>query len=462
MRVHVDLVKCEHCNKSFMKSYLMQHITKIHQVVDIKCSLCDFVTKSEAYLRRHMENRHSSGHHLCEWCGKHFGQKTTMLRHVNTVHLGIKYKRKNPAKLGKGTCSICGQTMLKKNLNTHMQRRHEGLKMFACDICGASFTSKHSVKVHKLKHMSEEERSKMQKYACDLCGQKFYKRYLQQEHIKAHGALYDCQKCGKHFRYRHSLLQHQRRPGTCRLPNDTEQVKCSFCQKIFPTQRRLENHMIREHEPALSRSCETDTEKEPLKVLTCNVKEELHEPDTRKENTTTFIVQEVEEVGHSEPIIQGASVEQILSEVNEGQDDMSLVWSKASTATVHLQSNQLVAEASQLVADSSSLVAENSQLVNETLVSDVSHLVKIEDGATVYGADLNAQTFTMIQSGEASEFHVDNIELQPGEEFVMIDATAAENPYSIQDDCVQYQCGHCNALFVSIKEVNAHVNLCHM
>ena len=130
MRVHKDLVECPQCKKMFMASYLPQHIEKLHQGVISQCDLCDFKTKNYSYLQCHIDNMHSTSKHLCDWCGKHFGQKSTMRKHIQAVHLGIKFKRSKPAHLEHGSCAICGETMLKKNLLTHVQRRHDKVCYF--------------------------------------------------------------------------------------------------------------------------------------------------------------------------------------------------------------------------------------------------------------------------------------------------------------------------------------------
>ena len=52
--------------------------------------------------------------HTCKHCGKHFGNKTDMLRH---------------------------------------ERIHTGEKPYSCEICGKSFTQKGNLNSHKLVHM---------------------------------------------------------------------------------------------------------------------------------------------------------------------------------------------------------------------------------------------------------------------------------------------------------------------
>jgi len=82
----------------------------------------------------------SNGQYPCRRCNKHFTQTGSLLRHIKTVHEGIKF-----------SCDSCDQTFTQKGtLNTHIKTVHEGMK-FPCDLCDHTFTQKASLYTHKKK-----------------------------------------------------------------------------------------------------------------------------------------------------------------------------------------------------------------------------------------------------------------------------------------------------------------------
>ena len=62
----------------------------------------------------------------CEICNSHFARKSSLKRHISSVHEAYK-----PFK-----CEVCDFSSSQKNtLNTHVASVHEEKKPFKCDIC---------------------------------------------------------------------------------------------------------------------------------------------------------------------------------------------------------------------------------------------------------------------------------------------------------------------------------------
>ena len=91
----------------------------------------------------------------CDLCGKTFGHKSHLKRHMNTVHL----KQKN---FKCDHCDyICGE---KSNLKTHIDTVHLRHRNFNCDLCEYTCGVKGSLKTHvKQIHLKQKN------FSCDKC-----------------------------------------------------------------------------------------------------------------------------------------------------------------------------------------------------------------------------------------------------------------------------------------------------
>ena len=110
--------KCNLCSKSFDKSIKLRlHKKRVHEDLKIKDKKCDF-------------------------CGKPFGSKQVLDRHINSVHRGLK----------EFSCKLCDKSYTQSHsLNYHVKIVHEGMKAekrYKCDLCEKAFTQSHSLKDH--------------------------------------------------------------------------------------------------------------------------------------------------------------------------------------------------------------------------------------------------------------------------------------------------------------------------
>ena len=81
----------------------------------------------------------------CDFCGKPFGSKQVLDRHINSVHRGLK----------EFSCKMCDKSYTQSHsLNYHVKIHHEGMKAekrYKCDLCEKAFTQSHSLKDHQKK-----------------------------------------------------------------------------------------------------------------------------------------------------------------------------------------------------------------------------------------------------------------------------------------------------------------------
>ncbi|KAM8839099.1 uncharacterized protein ACB058_015636 isoform 2-T2 [Synchiropus picturatus] len=94
--------------------------------------------------------------HTCNTCGKVFGRRKVLRRHLR-FHAGEKPY----------VCSRCPKTFtLKKSLHRH-QRFHTGERPHICPHCGKGFHLRENLKVHLRFHTGKKP------YSCNTCGRTF-------------------------------------------------------------------------------------------------------------------------------------------------------------------------------------------------------------------------------------------------------------------------------------------------
>uniref|UniRef100_A0ACB8EGF6 Uncharacterized protein n=1 Tax=Sphaerodactylus townsendi TaxID=933632 RepID=A0ACB8EGF6_9SAUR len=224
---------------------------------------------------------------VCPHCGNGFNRKSSLKRHVETIHDGTKLFEWPPRRKN---------VLEKSNSETHVRKRlktsHSGKEPYECPECGESFQTSASFTKHRRTHTNEI------RFQCPACDRSYIKqRYLVKHLITAHSGAYlsKCPDCGKSFLGEGDLSMHQTKIhggggfhqcldcGKCyqeklslishqALHTKQDPFKCPECEKTFVCSRSLANHWRIHQKEKLHKSLNqegSDTEESLYKCPDC-------------------------------------------------------------------------------------------------------------------------------------------------------------------------------------------------
>ena len=200
--------QCESCGKSYevMKS-LKDHIKKVHQS-SFECKKCGETFPTRLDLKNHKYARHME----CESCGKKFegpNAQATLRVHINGVHLG---KRNY-------ICHTCGKAFGSKNdMTRHVDSVHLKKQIWKdirknypngkkppiinhCKYCEETFSHSVFMRKHIYDKHKEIYMKSLKKYNCEKCTRSWFARGLYFKHMntKHESDSYECKFCIKSF-----------------------------------------------------------------------------------------------------------------------------------------------------------------------------------------------------------------------------------------------------------------------
>lgn len=175
----LGVFQCETCSKEFSRLRYLRRHAKTHEnaeaVPQFECSECQSAFKTNDLLRNHKKIVHATDKvYRCSQCD--FQSERTFEIHVHRqIHSGNSV-----------VCEVCGKAYGDKStLNKHM-RVHDQSRPITCKWTGCTwrFNSEGAMKAHLLSHNKQAS----SKFVCKLCGFKFRrKQHLQRHETKIHG-----------------------------------------------------------------------------------------------------------------------------------------------------------------------------------------------------------------------------------------------------------------------------------
>ncbi|XP_025160452.1 zinc finger protein 570-like isoform X15 [Harpegnathos saltator] len=215
-------LECATCGKRFgQKSTMIKHMNQ-HKY---QCQTCCQSFSLKRDLKRHVEKAHGPLLYPCSICEYKSNNKCTLKDHFIRKHTtSFQY-----------SCTVCSkQFKIKNDLKQHMNQMHSGEPPIICSICGHACKNVPAIKAHmKYRHYKPA-------YECKIC-----KRGLTtQEYLDQHLIWHErkekviCPTCGKTFGQKRDLDLH------LRIHQGIRPFSCPVCAKTFPRKTAQEQHML--------------------------------------------------------------------------------------------------------------------------------------------------------------------------------------------------------------------------
>ena len=258
---------CHRCPQHFNQRQVLQIHIKVdhHNQESNKCSVCSMMFALPSRLEYHMKEAHADGPQFsCEFCGQKFNNRKTLQNHRSRKHTNPEFKV---------FCDQCGKGYRQPNeLKVHIARTHSTGE-FICEDCGTTFTNQYALKDHKRNFHSSCQKIKPKpqpkKHNCQYCGSKFSSTAKKEVHeksvhlnirdimcdecdyrtanaykLKMHkeavheGIVYKCDVpgCGRSYRTKGSLYDHQYKNHNIPKPSTIEKMKKEILIKNNETQ----------------------------------------------------------------------------------------------------------------------------------------------------------------------------------------------------------------------------------
>lgn len=122
--------------------------------------------------------------------------------------------------------------------------KHKELRLFKCLTCGKDFKQKSTLLQHERIHTDSRP------YGCVDCGKRFRQQSHLTQHLRIHAneKPFPCIYCNRSFRQRAILNQH------LRIHSGEKPFACSECSKRF-RQKAILNQHVRTHQGEQSSAC---------------------------------------------------------------------------------------------------------------------------------------------------------------------------------------------------------------
>ncbi|XP_037299164.1 myoneurin-like isoform X2 [Manduca sexta] len=155
-----------------VKKKKLKPVKKV-QLDRLSCSSCKLKFENKEQVIMHKKDYHRDTEcWVCEICGKVLTHRASHYSHVRS-HAPPQY-----------ACAQCDyKTWYKHDLIKHV-RRHDGIKLFQCEYCTASYYTSSNLINHTRRVHEGEKR-----YQCTICEKRFYDRTKLNRHTDSHNEI---------------------------------------------------------------------------------------------------------------------------------------------------------------------------------------------------------------------------------------------------------------------------------
>jgi uncharacterized Zn-finger protein len=165
------------------------------------CDVCGMASRDSFSLKVHQRVHTRDRPYSCDVCNTSFRQ-TDALRVHYRLHTG-----ELPF-----SCAPCGVSFRQRSgLAAHM-RKHIKEPCLTCPYCPKSFHQPGHLRAHVLRHENPTLG-----FGCPVCGKVVCSNEALKSHLQTHTGefAYECELCGKKFRWRTGLRLHKNRQHLC-------------------------------------------------------------------------------------------------------------------------------------------------------------------------------------------------------------------------------------------------------
>jgi len=244
--------QCVICKKVYKyASTLRTHKSNVHDQKNmLQCAKCNFKCSAKNQMKCHME-KHSNMIHKCPKCVvtfKYFRNLTMHSKRGCSVKKVVGEKKLL-------TCEICSiQVRNASGVASHMIT-HSDYKAYQCEECGDKFKRKKNLRthmfrrhIHKMKNQTFVE--------CKICNMKFENNCSLKVHNEKHSDYrpFSCSVCHAGFKRNASLKLHMKTFHTKKQMDDkklqiipNQPFSCSLCRASFKREYGLKVHIGKFH-----------------------------------------------------------------------------------------------------------------------------------------------------------------------------------------------------------------------
>ena len=231
---------CDSCSKSFRQ----RNELKIHERCHTgerpyACKICGKGFKYSSNFADHMRLHSGEKRYPCSECPKKFNTNSNLKTHMLTHTKELPF-----------VCQFCSKGFTTAgNLRTHVKKHHKEafIPEFSIqtdhltadneDISNDALSDNMTQKMYSELSSSSQEKS----FSCPVCMMNLTFSYELKAHMKSNhpdARPFICQNCGKGFKHKANLTDHER------IHTGERRHQCPECPKKFQTGSNLKTHML--------------------------------------------------------------------------------------------------------------------------------------------------------------------------------------------------------------------------